>query len=93
MAFRSKVGKAATNPYRFFTFHFPKAPFRDNYLSKGQVITNDSVAPGMLPSGADNIRFIILTDKMSRTPRVFYPNDFIASFGDKCLSEVILLLI
>lgn len=93
MALNSKVGKAPTNPHRFFTFHFPKAPFTDDYLSRGQVITNDSVAPGMLPRGVENIKFIILTNKMNKLPRVFYPNDFIASFGDKCLTDIIGLLI
>lgn len=93
MALNSKVGKAPTNPHRFFTFAFAKAPFTGEYLSKGQVITNDSVAPGMLPSRAENIKFVILTNKMTRIPRVFYPNDFIASFGDKCLADIIGLLI
>jgi hypothetical protein len=93
MALNSKVGKSPTNPYRFFKFRISGAPFVGEYLSSGQVITNDKIAPGTLPSSVEHIKFIILTKKNDRSTRVFYPNDFIAQFGDKVLGQILTMLV
>jgi hypothetical protein len=98
MALNSKVGKSQVNPYRFFKFRFFKfgvsvAPFVGEYLSSGQIITNDKIAPGTLPNSVEQIKFIILTKKNDRSTRVFYPNDFIAQFGDKVLGQILTMLV
>jgi hypothetical protein len=93
MALNSKVGKSQINPYRFFRFRISGAPFSGEYLSSGQVITNHKIAPGTLPGSVEHIKFIILTKKNDGSTRVFYPNDFIAQFGDKVLGQILTMLV